>query len=156
MTTEPKTVKKVLIYALRNRAEPEVLVFDHVKYPEVSPQIPAGTVEPEEDLLVAAKREFFEETGVRINQDLKFVGNYQFFKEITNQLHDRHIFVFNGDKLGDSWIHQVTGHGEDTDLEFKYYWLPISIAKDKLQANLGDGFKIFDYSSAVFKISDTL
>ena len=70
-----KTVKKVLIYALRKREQLEVLVFDHMKYPEVSPQL--------------------------------------------------------------------TGKGEDEHLQFKYYWLPVDIAQDKLQANLGDGFKMF-------------
>ncbi|MNL04610.1 CTP pyrophosphohydrolase [compost metagenome] len=138
-----KTVKKVLIYALRKREQLEVLVFDHVKYPEVSPQLPAGTVEPNEDILEAAKREFLEESGVQTAQDLKFIGNYLFFKELSNQYHDRHIFVVNGDHISDGWIHTVTGTGEDEHLEFKYHWLPVSIAQEKLQANLGDGFKIF-------------
>ena len=37
--------------------------------------IPAGKIEPQEDVRLAAKREFFEETAINIdNQDLKFVG----------------------------------------------------------------------------------
>jgi 8-oxo-dGTP pyrophosphatase MutT (NUDIX family) len=138
-----KTVKKVLIYALRKRQQLEVLVFDHVKYPEVSPQLPAGTVEPNEDILEAAKRELFEESGVQATQELKFIGSYLFYKELTNQYHDRHIFVVNGDSISDGWMHTVTGNGADEHLEFKYHWLPVTIAQDKLQANLGDGFKIF-------------
>jgi 8-oxo-dGTP pyrophosphatase MutT (NUDIX family) len=138
-----KTVKKVLIYTLRKREQLEVLVFDHVKYPEVSPQLPAGTVEKDEDILEAAKRELFEESGVQTTQELKFIGNYLFYKELTNQYHDRHIFVVNGDHISDGWIHTVTGKGEDEHLEFKYYWLPVSIAQERLQANLGDGFKMF-------------
>lgn len=145
MTNTPpiKTVKKVLIYALRKREQLEVLVFDHVKYPEVSPQLPAGTVEKDEDTLEAAKRELFEESGVKATQELKFLGSYLFYKELTNQYHDRHIFVVNGDGISDGWIHSVTGKGEDEHLQFKYYWLPVDIAQDKLQANLGDGFKMF-------------
>jgi 8-oxo-dGTP pyrophosphatase MutT (NUDIX family) len=138
-----KTVKKVLVYALRKREELEVLVFDHVKYPEVSPQLPAGTVEKDEDILEAAKRELFEESGVQVIGELKFLGNYTFYKELSNQYHDRHIFVFNGDGISEGWVHTVTGKGEDEHLQFNYYWLPVFIAQDKLQANLGDGFKLF-------------
>lgn len=143
MNSQPRTVQKVLIYALRRRDELEVLVFDHAQYPKVSSQVPAGTVEHGEDTLIAAKREFFEESGVAITRGLKFIGNYTFFKESANQYHDRHIFIFDGVDLPENWTHTVTGQGEDEHLEFKYYWLPVSIAQDKLQAHLGDGFNMF-------------
>lgn len=153
MIKTPKTLKKVLIYALRKKDQLEVLVFDHVMYPEVSPQIPAGTVEENEEVLAAAKREFFEESGIQINQNIHWVGNYTFYKELTGQYHDRHIFVFNGEGIPEKWVHTVSGKGEDAQLEFRYYWLPVTAAQEKLQANLGDGFEIFKEQIATFQIT---
>ena len=52
-------------YVIRNRAAPELLVFDHVGLPEAGTQVPAGGVRPGEALDQAVLREAYEETGLR-------------------------------------------------------------------------------------------
>jgi len=139
-----KAVQKVVVYVLRKRSETtEVLVFDHVKFMEVSPQLPSGSVEDGEDYALAAKRELLEESGVLAKRNIRYLGSYVFYKSYNNQFQERHIFTLTDSSLEDRWTHTVTGTGEDQDLEFRYYWLPLSEAIEKLQANLGDGLVLF-------------
>lgn len=145
MTNElVREVKKVVIYVTREiEGELQVLVFDHLKYPEVSPQVPSGTVESGEDILVAAKRELFEESGLKLEQEFHYLGSYEYFKSQVNQLQLRnHFLVFSKD-LANEWTHAVTGSGVDQNLEFKYYWLPLLLAQATLQVGLGDGLAYF-------------
>lgn len=44
----------------------EVLVFDHVHYPEAGTQVPGGGVDPGETLDEATRREVLEETGLLV------------------------------------------------------------------------------------------
>lgn len=152
MDATTEVIKKVVIYTIRKKtgSEAEVLVFDHTKIPEVSPQVPAGTVEAGEGLVEAAAREFFEETGIKVTGRLKFIGNYKFHREKLNQIHDRHVFVLEGGHLAESWMHRVTGVGQDTALEFKFYWLPFTVAQESLQVGLGEGLKLFLFEIVKF------
>lgn len=139
-----KPVQKVVIYALRRRNDIlEVLVFDHVKFMEVSPQLPSGTVETDEDIKISAKRELLEESGILPKEDISYLGSYVFYKHFNDQFQERYIFALCDDSIPEKWTHAVTGEGDDQNLEFRYYWLPVSVAKDKLQANLGDGLLFF-------------
>ena len=52
----------------------EVLVFYHVKYPEVSPQLPSGTVEINAPHAQAAQREFLEETDITAKKILSILA----------------------------------------------------------------------------------
>jgi GrpB-like predicted nucleotidyltransferase (UPF0157 family)/8-oxo-dGTP pyrophosphatase MutT (NUDIX family) len=141
---QAQPVRKAVIYALKNADSPQVLVFDHVQYPEVSPQVPAGTVDPNETPAEGAHREFLEETGFQLTNPLTFLGSYVFYKPQSGQFHERFCFAIRGDGLPESWTHEVTGTGEDQKLAFRYYWLPIAEATDRLQARLGDGLVFFN------------
>ncbi|NUS94186.1 MAG: NUDIX domain-containing protein, partial [Nocardia sp.] len=55
---------RVAAYVTRRRTTPELLVLDHVGIPEAGTQIPAGGVQPGEDLEHAVLREVAEETGL--------------------------------------------------------------------------------------------
>lgn len=139
-----KIISKVVIYVVRETSGfPEVLVFDHVKYPEVSPQVPAGTVEPGENLTVAARRELSEEAGVSRLKEFKFLGSYVFYKDSSQQFQERNFFVVRDNSLADGWIHSVTGSGVDKDLEFRYYWLPFDTAIVDLKADYGAGIALY-------------
>lgn len=136
-----KLIEKVVIYILRiKKNRQEILVFDHVKYPEVSQQVPAGTVELNEDLQLAAIRELYEESGVKLAA-LQLAGSYVFFGIHSGQFQERNIFVSEASEaLKDEWIHTVSGKGDDQNLQFKYYWMPIEEAHKSLKGRLADGF----------------
>lgn len=139
-----RNVRKAVVYALRkNGKDTEILVFDHVKYPEVSPQVPTGTIEQGEDIFLGASRELHEESGIKLNTPPALLGSYVFYKDQLKQFQERFVFAFNGQKLRDTWIHTVTGDGVDKDLEFRFYWMPVQNARKLLQVNLGDGLEFF-------------
>lgn len=139
-----RNVRKAVIYGLRKKHDRlEVLVFDQIKYPEVNPQVPSGTIEKSEHVIAGAKRELFEESGITPSSDLKLLGSYVFYKDHLKQFQERFIFAFSGQDLPDTWIHTVTGGGVDQNLEFKYYWKSVSSAQKELQVNLGDGLEFF-------------
>jgi 8-oxo-dGTP pyrophosphatase MutT (NUDIX family) len=59
-------IRKASAIVLRgNAANPWVLVFDHPLDEGLMVQVPAGTVEPNEEPQAAAVRELFEESGIR-------------------------------------------------------------------------------------------
>lgn len=70
--------QKVLVYVTRKSpVGGELLVFEHRDI-SAGIQVPAGTVDPTEDLVFAARRELLEESGLNLSSDLKFVGSYPF------------------------------------------------------------------------------
>mgnify|MGYP000942699708 CR=1 FL=1 len=74
--------QKVMAYILRqNNTQTEILVFDHLKYPEVSPQVIAGSVEVGEKPIAAANREVFEEAGLEFSQFHYKLGEFEYFRE---------------------------------------------------------------------------
>lgn len=92
---EPILRHKVMICITRE-AEfgPEVLLLYHPDHPEAGIQIPAGTVEPGEDLIAAALREAHEETGLAGLQVVGILGT----REVDmrpwgkNEIHQRTFF----------------------------------------------------------------
>ena len=114
----------------------EILVFDHVDFDDVNPQVPAGTVKEKEALEIAILREVEEESGLKLQVEPKYLGCFDFKKD-RDQLHKRHIFKFFVEGLPDAWEHQVTGADEDDGLIFRYYWLPIEEANRKLVSEMG-------------------
>ena len=148
VSENPKALKapkrKAVVYAMRERAgRREVLVFDHAKFPDVSPQVPSGSVERGEDVLDGALREFIEESGAALKTKLRFLGSYVYYKPHIDKFQERFHFNVEAGSLPDQWTHFVTGEGSDRDLEFRYYWMDVRDAAVKLQIGLGDGLKYF-------------
>lgn len=130
--------QKVLAYIFRhNGDQKELLVFDHVAYPEVSPQVIGGTVDQSESPEAAVIREIFEESGVSLALQGK-IGEFEYYREDIDELQLRHVFSFETNGLKDSWTHVVSAGVEDSGLEFYFYWLPLEIAKKTLVGNMGD------------------
>lgn len=116
---------KVLAYITRNKGH-ELLVFEHIDFPAAGIQVPAGTVEPDEEILTALQREVSEESGLEISLSQAIeLGRFEWKRFDRQELHMRHIFQIEMSGLKDSWIHTVSGSGEDRDLHFKYFWLPV-------------------------------
>jgi len=149
-----RNVRKAVVYAVRNSKGLEVLVFDQIKYPEASPQVPSGTIEINEDIFAGARRELHEESGIELSSDsLSLLGSYTMYKDHLKQFQERFVFLFDGRNLPDRWIHKVTGTGVDQNLEFEYYWMLVSEAKSRLQVNLGDGLEFFSEKITALKTS---
>lgn len=127
-----KSVHKVWLYLVRsNGTQPRLLVFEHSQV-DAGIQIPAGTVEPNEDLVLAAHRELFEETGIRVSNLTPF-GELQ--REWNGEFVNAHWFwSFAPDAAPDEWTHQVSGGGEDGGMQFRCYWLP----QNRWQTLFGD------------------
>jgi 8-oxo-dGTP diphosphatase len=106
---------KVLAYVLRPCATgTELLVFAHRDHPDAGVQVPAGTVEPGEDVEAAAVRELMAKVT-------------KADEPAADQIQRRHVFAFEpASPLPDRWNHSVRGAGEDAGLVFEFYWAPIS------------------------------
>ncbi len=115
-------VNKVWLYVLRKCAEQvELLVFDHIDV-QAGTQIPAGTVEPNEDIEIAAHRELFEEAGIRV-ETLTPLGTIE--RNGYGQDVRAHLFAAMAlANAADEWVHQVSGKGEDEGMAFRFFWLP--------------------------------
>ena len=70
-----EVVQKVTAFIVRESGGvKELLVFKH---PTAGIQIPAGTVEADEDLETAVKREAYEETGLRSVEIEEYLGCFE-------------------------------------------------------------------------------
>ena len=80
-----KVVQKVTAFIIRERnGVKELLVFRH---PTAGIQIPAGTVEEDEDIETAVKRETYEETGLRFVEIEGYLGCFE------NELEDNERII---------------------------------------------------------------
>lgn len=145
-----KPKKKVVVYVTRtnSKGETELLVFDQPlgDYGNINPQVPSGSVDKKEEIPLAAERELLEEAGIQL--ELAPLGSYVYYKPHLDRFQDRHHFHSYDSRrktrLPDSWTHTVTGSGNDKNLVFKFYWIPLSQALERLQVGLGRGLEYFN------------
>jgi 8-oxo-dGTP pyrophosphatase MutT (NUDIX family) len=128
--------QKVLAYIYRDSSRSELLVFDHLNFPEVSPQVVGGSLEQGETPESAVMREVFEEAGIKV-ENPKLVGSFPFFRSDISQQQVRHVFEFISRDLPSRWTHTVSSGEEDEGLEFHFQWLKVEEAKKRLVADLG-------------------
>lgn len=70
-----EVIQKVTAFIVRERSGgKELLVFKH---PTAGVQIPAGTVEKDEDIETAVKRETYEETGLQLVEIENYLGCFE-------------------------------------------------------------------------------
>lgn len=102
----------------------ELLVFDDPKHPETGVQLPAGRLDPGEELEPALLREIEEEAGLT---GLRVVGELHGFEAHYESRYENHGFHLAADAdLPDRWQHVVYGDGDDAGLTFRYRWVPIT------------------------------
>jgi len=122
--------RRVVAYVVRDCA---LLVFDHRDFPEARTQVPAGTVEDDEEPASTAVREVLEETGVHAHV-VRELGTTE---AIAPRGEPRRNFFFElaTDEQRESWEHVVHGGGGDVGLVFLCRFVPL----DPPPALIADG-----------------
>lgn len=147
-------VEKVQAYLTRERdGVAELLVFMQVVHPYEIVEVPGGTVDPGEPPDDAVLREVLEESGlsVRILRKLAEQARRQgsqYGREVQ-KTELRHVYHVACDSdLPDTWLHTVTGGGEDCDMVFRYFWLPLAEAAKQLDW-MGQWLDLVDHEQRV-------
>lgn len=122
--------RKASVYVTSDRG---LLVFSHARHPEVGLQVPSGTIDENEEPLVAAVRELEEEAGIKTTPDrfepLPFYTHDM--RPFRAEVQERYPFLLRLDAaVADSWTHWE----EHPDLigakpeRFDFHWEPIDSA----------------------------
>ncbi|MFB4421361.1 NUDIX domain-containing protein [Streptomyces sp. QL37] len=110
---------RVAAYVIRRREGAELLVFDHVGMADAGTQVPAGGVEPDEELSRAVLREVAEETGLLTAGVVRPVAVDERPHPRTRQPRTTTFFLLRApEDTPDAWVHRVRGDGEDAGLTF--------------------------------------
>ncbi|MFF2730268.1 NUDIX domain-containing protein [Streptomyces sp. NPDC058008] len=132
---------RVAAYVIRNRAIPEVLVFDHLGMPEAGTQVPAGGVASDEGPEEAVLREVAEETGLRTATVVRQIAAEDTPHPDTGQPRRTSFFFLQVPaETPDVWDHRVDGDGDDAGLTFSCRFLPLPLRQplaDRQDAWLG-------------------
>lgn len=118
--------RKVVLYATWRG---QLLVFLEPDFPDVPLQVPGGTVEDNEPVEAAARREFFEETGLEIASPPRLLGTtlYSFDRDGIHHRHER--FFFHWELEGAyperwEWV-EKTPDGGGAPIRFSLFWTPL-------------------------------
>jgi len=135
MNRIPDVIAKVVLYIIRSRNE--LLVFEHVDV-DAGIQVPKGTIESDETPAHAAKRELFEETGLRANASLHALGTLTHYDELWHL----YSMTANADAPNE-WVHKVSGVGDDNGMQFRFFWLPL-MPTPRLIGGQGKGLQFLE------------
>jgi 8-oxo-dGTP diphosphatase len=116
--------QRVVAYVTRERhGRTELLVFDHLDFPHLGPQVPAGRLDPGEDLHTGLLRELEEEAGLTRIRNARELPD---FEDHYSNGYENHGFQVALDEVpADKWDHVVHGEGDDAGLTFRYRWVPL-------------------------------
>ena len=114
---------RVVAYVTRERdGRRELLVFDHRDEPGAGTQVPAGRLEPDEEIEPALLRELHEEAGL---EDVRIVRRLGVWNgvELGHGVGLRnHVYELEAPGAPDAWEHTVFGDGDDAGFVFRYRW----------------------------------
>ncbi|MFN8670816.1 MAG: NUDIX domain-containing protein [Candidatus Sericytochromatia bacterium] len=121
-------MKKAYAYIIKNN---KLLVFSEPEFPEVGFQVAGGTVEENEDLEVAIKREVIEETGLTDFSIKKYLGKQVI--TFNQKTYERHFFLIElTQDTPETWEHieKFPSEGEKKEILFRFCWK--DLAKDNI------------------------
>lgn len=132
--------QKVLAYITRRQqGRLELLVFDHVNFPEAGTQVPAGSIDPGETPDQAVLRESFEEAGVAGLRFVDYLGCFPFEMPDGSAVHMRHVYHLTTDAaLPESWVHVVSDGIADKGMRFRCFWMEVARAATVLSGSQGE------------------
>jgi 8-oxo-dGTP pyrophosphatase MutT (NUDIX family) len=124
----PPHIQKVVIYCVDDRER--LLVLRHLDFPyeQVGLQVPAGTVEPGEDVHTAAHRELCEETGQTCFAIDRYLGSALYnITPMRPEIHERHFFAAHPTApILERWESFETHAGLKTPTRFECFWIPLT------------------------------
>ncbi|WP_229907731.1 NUDIX hydrolase [Amycolatopsis oliviviridis] len=127
MSFSPPRIR-VAAYVIRQRARPELLIFEHVDVPEAGRQVPAGGVDADEGPSEAVLREVAEETGLADIVIVRALTTEDKPHPETGQPRRTTYFHLSATTdTADDWIHRVEGNGSDTGVTFACYFHPLPL-----------------------------
>lgn len=116
--------QRVLAYITRDGgAGRELLVFEIPEEPGSGVQVPAGRLDPGEDLESGLLREIHEESGLTAVRIMRELPGFEEHYESRYENHGFHLVPT--EELPDAWDHVVHGDGDDAGYVFRYRWARI-------------------------------
>jgi 8-oxo-dGTP pyrophosphatase MutT (NUDIX family) len=142
MTTESSPRVREKVYAYITQGE-QLLVFQHVDFPDAGIQVPGGTVNPGEPLCEAVLREAFEETSIEDLVILAELGDTWPVMDGSGrpgEVHHRHFFhLRSGAPIPATWRHEERDPADGgPPFLFEFSWIPIVDAPEVLIAQMGE------------------
>lgn len=118
---------RVLAYVTRERdGDKQLLVFEHRDFPDAGLQVPAGRIEPGEELEPGLLRELEEESGLGNARVLRKFGTFSPHELPHGRRYTNHAFELEAPDAPEAWEHVVAGDGDDAGLVFRYRWVLLS------------------------------
>ncbi|MFV2086801.1 NUDIX hydrolase [Micromonospora sp. LOL_021] len=123
----PRT--RVAGYVIRTTGSgAQLLVFDQIDHPDAGTQVPAGGVQPDEELHDAVLREVAEETGLTDVTVVCGIGAEDKPHPGTGQPRRTTYFHLRApSEAPDTWQHTVTGSGLDSELRVACRFVPLPL-----------------------------
>jgi 8-oxo-dGTP pyrophosphatase MutT (NUDIX family) len=116
--------RRVVAYVTRVRdGRTELLVFEDPEHPYLGVQVPAGRLDPDEELEAGLLRELAEEAGLTNARIVRELPGFEDHYPSRYENHGFHVILEEG--APDEWEHVVRGTGDDAGLAFRYRWVPL-------------------------------
>jgi 8-oxo-dGTP pyrophosphatase MutT (NUDIX family) len=118
--------QRVVAYVTRERdGVTELLTIEHLEYPEVGIQVPAGRLEHAETLEEGLLRELAEETGIARAKIIRELPDFECRYETFSDNHAFHLTI--EDDTPPHWEHRIRSEGSDAGLAILCRWVPFGL-----------------------------